>query len=263
MIIENTNGARTFFVEAGPIDGEALMLLHGLGADHEMWTPQIETLAERGYRVLVPDLLGHGQSSRVQTFTLADWERQIIHLLDFRGLQRCTPVGVSMGGVIAQSFAMHHPDRLRRLILCDTFGELRTWKEKLLGVSQIAGLHLFKLLGPNMLARSMAATYKAPFARAARDYFVTKSQHADIAQMILARKAINRIDAIGKIDGQRIPTLVMVGDQFGEFFIRANRKIADAIASARFVILLNAMDPSNLVNPAAFNREVLDFLSQE
>ncbi len=262
MIYRHPNGIHTFFVEAGPPQGETLLLLHGLGADHAMWAPQIPVFADHGYRVLVPDLLGHGQSSRVKSLTLADWNRQLTELLDHLGIDRCTPIGVSMGGVIAQFLAISHPDRLQRLILCDTFGELKTWKEKLLGYSQLVGLYLFRLLGPRMLAKSMAATYKAPFARRARDYFMAQSQTADIQQMILARKAINRIDAIGKIDGARIPTLVMVGDQFGDFFIQANRKIAEAIPRARFVILPQAMDPSNLVNPDAFNREVLAFLAQ-
>jgi len=51
----------------------------------------------------------------------------------------------------------------------------------------------------------------------------------DFDQLILARKAINRIDAIGKIDGERIPALVMAGDGFGEAFIEVNRKLATGI----------------------------------
>jgi hypothetical protein len=52
----------------------------------------------------------------------------------------------------------------------------------------------------------------------------------------------------------------MVGDQFGKSFIETNRKIADGIKGAKFVVLKDAMDPSNLVNPEAFNQEVLTFL---
>jgi hypothetical protein len=52
----------------------------------------------------------------------------------------------------------------------------------------------------------------------------------------------------------------MVGDQFGEWFIEINRKIAGAMPRSKFVVLENAMDPSNLVNPVDFNREVLKFL---
>ncbi|MGD9144874.1 MAG: alpha/beta hydrolase, partial [Anaerolineae bacterium] len=68
------------------------------------------------------------------------------------------------------------------------------------------------------------------------------------------------IDAIQRIEGDGMPTLVMVGDQFGDAFIEINRKIADGIKGSKFVVLTDSMDPSNLVNPVAFNREVLAFL---
>jgi 3-oxoadipate enol-lactonase len=86
------------------------------------------------------------------------------------------------------------------------------------------------------------------------------SLQADFDQLIMARRAINQIDAIGKIDGARIPTLVLVGDQFGLSFVEINRKIANGIKGSSFVVLKNSMDPSNLVNPDGFNRFVLDFL---
>ena len=260
MILKNPDGTTTYFQEYGDPAHEAMVLLHGLGANHSMWEPQFDVFVRNDYFVLAPDLLGHGQSSKVKALTLEDWENQISSLLAFKGLSRCILIGVSMGGVIAQSLAMHSPEKLSRLIMSDTFGELKTWKEKALGYSQVLGLWVFKLLGNNMMARSMAATYKAPFAKRARDYFVSQSHDVDIDQLILARKAINKIDAIGKIDGERIPTLVMVGDGFGEHFIEANRKIARGIKGAEFVILKDAMDPSNLVNPDAFNQAVLAFL---
>jgi hypothetical protein len=57
-----------------------------------------------------------------------------------------------------------------------------------------------------------------------------------------------------------MPTLVMVGDQFGESFIEINRKIAAGIKGSKFVVLSESMDPSNLVNPTAFNHQALAFL---
>ena len=237
-----------------------MVLLHGIGTDHRMWAPQIPVFAGQGYPVLAPDLLGHGQSSKVSALALQDWEEQIQSLLRHQGVSQCILVGVSMGGVIAQSLAMHHPEKVSRLVLSDTFGELKTLREKALGYSQVAGFRLYQVLGHKMLSRGMARAYRAPFAHAARDYFRQASLQVDFEQLILARKAINKIDAIGKIDGDRIPTLVLVGDGFGQAFVEANRKIADAIRGSKFVVLQNAMDPSNLVNPAAFNREVLQFL---
>jgi len=260
-ILKNSDGTETFLQEAGKPTGKAIVLLHGIGADHKMWEPQVQVFADNGYLVLVPDLLGHGKSSKVKTLELRDWESQINELLVQKGLRHCILIGVSMGGVIAQSFAVNNPEKVSRLILSDTFGELKTWQEKALGFSQVLGFRIYKVLGNKMLAKGMASAYKAPFAKQAREYFSKESLNADFDQLILSRKAINKIDAIGKIDGDRIPTLVMVGDQFGKSFVEINKKIADGIKGAKFVVLKDAMDPSNLVNPVAFNQEVLTFLS--
>ncbi len=260
MILDNQDGTKTFLHEAGDPANQAMVLLHGIGAEHNMWGPQLQVFAESGYRVLAPDMLGHGKSSRMTSITLLDWEHQISDLLAHKGLDTCILIGVSMGGVIAQSYAAHQPNKVSCLILSDTFGELKTWQEKALAHSQVIGFKLYRLLGARLLAKGMASAYKAPFAWRARQYFRQETLNADFTQLILARKAINRIDAIQTIDGNRIATLVMVGDRFGKAFIRANKKIADGINGSKFVVLERSMDPSNLVNPGAFNQEVLAFL---
>ncbi|MEN8173032.1 MAG: alpha/beta hydrolase [Chloroflexota bacterium] len=244
----------------GNAEDEAMVLLHGIGADHRMWAPQIQTFADQGYYVLAPDLLAHGETSKVEKLALKDWDDQIDKILAHFGLSNCILVGVSMGGVIAQSYAMNNPEKVRRLVLSDTFGELKTFQEKMLGYSQVIGFKIYKVLGGKLLAKGMASAYKAPFAKLAKAYFSEVSLRVDFDQLVLARKAINQIDAIGKINGEQIPTLNLVGDQFGKSFVEINRKISQGIKGSKFVILEHSMDPSNLVNPDDFNREVLQFL---
>lgn len=263
MKIKNTDGTVTVYSALGNAANEAIVLLHGIGADHRMWQPQMAEFASNGFYVLAPDLLGHGQSSKVKHLELRDWEHQIIDLLNEHQRETCILVGVSMGGVIAQSFAVNHPNKVSRLIVSDTFAELKTPLERALGLLQVIGFWLFKRLGTAALAKGMASTYKAPFAQQAKDYFSQIALEADFDQLILARRAINRIDVVEQLRHLKIPTLVMVGDQFGQFFIEINRKIANAVKDAKFVVLSEAMDPSNLVNPASFNRELLTFLQAD
>ncbi len=260
MIIENPDGTKTFIREEGNPSSEVVLFLHGIGADHQMWEPQIQAFAEKGFYVLVPDLLGHGQSSKIENLDLLDWENQINELLKSKGISKCILVGVSMGGAIAQSFAKNNSEKVSKLVLSDTFGELKTVQEKVLGFSQVIGFKLYKVLGGRMLAMGMESAYKAPFAKRAKDYFSKVSMNVDFDQMILARKAINKIDVIGKINGENIPSLVIVGEEFGKSFVEINRKIANGIEGSKFVVLEKSMDPSNLVNPEGFNKEVLDFL---
>lgn len=260
MKITNTDGTETVYSALGDAANEAIVLLHGIGADHTMWQPQMAEFARSGFYVLAPDLLGHGQSSKVQHLELRDWESQILDLLREHQRKSCILVGVSMGGVIAQSLAVHHPAKVSRLIVSDTFAELKTPLERALGLSQVMGFWIFKRIGTAAMAKGLTSTYQAPFAKPAKDYFSQVALNADFDQLILARRAINRIDVVEQLQYLQIPTLVMVGDRFGPFFVAINRKIANAVKDAKFVVLNEAMDPSNLVNPASFNREVLTFL---
>ncbi|MGD1859986.1 MAG: alpha/beta fold hydrolase [Leptolyngbyaceae cyanobacterium] len=260
MKITNTDGTETVYSALGNAANEAIVLMHGIGADHRMWQPQMAEFARNGLYVLAPDLLGHGQSSKVQHLELQDWEHQILDLLREHQKETCILVGVSMGGAIALSFAVNHPDRVSRLIVSDTFAELKTPLELALGLSQVVGFWIFKHLGAAAMAKGLVTTYQAPFAKLAKDYFAQVALDADFDQLIRARRAINRVDVIEQLRQLKIPTLVMVGEQFGSFFIEINRKIANAVTGAKFVVLNEAMDPSNLVNPANFNRTVLTFL---
>lgn len=239
---------------------KTLLLLHGIGADHKMWQPQIQSYTAAGYRLLIPDLFGHGRSSFLNQIELHDWHNQINWLLDHCKTQHCTVIGVSMGGVIAQSFVVNYPERTEAIVLTDTFGELRTPKEKMLGLSQVIGFQLFRLLGKSLLMKTMRSVYQANHAQAAQAYFDKVSLEADIHQMLLARKAINRIDSLNRLKSITTPALVMVGEDLGEWFVEINRKIANALPQAEFVTLAQSIDPSNLVNPDEFNKQVLSFL---
>ncbi|MEM9905041.1 MAG: alpha/beta hydrolase [Cyanobacteria bacterium P01_D01_bin.44] len=263
MILKNPDNTETYYETRGDSTSETLLLLHGIGADHAMWQPQIQKYAGQGYHLLIPDLFGHGLSSQLSHLNLSDWHRQINWLLDSHSVEKCTLIGASMGGVIAQSFVVDHLPRVNKIIITDSFGELSTLKEKLLGLSAIVGFNLFKLFGKQLLAKGTRSTYSAEYAQQARDYFEQVSLSVDLNQMILARKAINRIDGLNKLKHITLPALVIVGADLGQWFIDINRKIADSLPNAEFVILEKSMDPSNLVNPIEFDNQVLRFLKRE
>jgi len=265
--LQNPDGRKTYYKALGEGTDETLLLLHGIGADHAMWQPQMDVFAAAGFRILTPDLFGHGKSSALSAPALSDWHRQINWLLDHHSVKKCTLIGVSMGGVIAQSFAVSYPQRVNKLIVADTFGSLSTLRENVMGASAIAALYLFKavfkIFGKQLMAKTLQSTYRASYAKAAQTYFKEASKDIDFDQLLLARKAINRIDILQQLQSITLPSLVMVGADFGKDFIEINRKVAKALPNSQFVILQQAMDPSNLVNPAAFNQHVMDFLAEK
>jgi len=248
---------------AGDAAGEPVFLIHGLGAERGMWKHQIGPLAEAGYVVVAPDMLGHGASSRVEELSLDDFVFEIDLLADHLGVNSFTIVGISMGGVIAQHYAVQRPQRLRSVVIADSFGDLQSLMERLIGMSQIVSFRILGLLGRDVFARVITSAYRPTFAKEARKYLYAQALQADIGQLILARKAINRVRVFAGLEQLDIPALVIVGDQCGQRFVDINRKIASHMRNSEFAVIKGAMDPSCLVKPARFNQLVLDFFGRQ
>jgi len=105
------------FVEGGVSEGPPILLLHGFAADKDNWTRFGKHLEAAGYRIVAPDLPGHGESSRLEkhSYDIPNQVEFVAAFLDDRGIESAHLVGNSMGGHIAGAFAALYPDRVRSL----------------------------------------------------------------------------------------------------------------------------------------------------
>ncbi|HET9426940.1 MAG TPA: alpha/beta hydrolase [Allosphingosinicella sp.] len=109
------NGIRMHYQVRGT--GEPLLLLHGFGACGADWAEVADVLAE-DYRVIIPDLRGHGWSTNPSDrFTMRQSSEDIAALLDHLGLQRVKAMGISAGGMNLLHLATREPDRIETLVL--------------------------------------------------------------------------------------------------------------------------------------------------
>jgi pimeloyl-ACP methyl ester carboxylesterase len=100
--------------------GSPVVLIHGVGADLEMWEPVAERLAPL-HDVVRYDMLGHGASAKPPgPYRLDDFVDQLRRLVDGLGCERFVLAGFSMGGLVAQGFALAAPARVERLVLVNT-----------------------------------------------------------------------------------------------------------------------------------------------
>jgi pimeloyl-ACP methyl ester carboxylesterase len=102
-------------------EGFPVLMGHSYLWDSSMWAPQIDALS-RHYKVIVPDLWGHGQSGRLpeNTHKLGDVATHASRLLDALGVRECAIVGLSVGGMWGSELALREPDRVRCLVMMDT-----------------------------------------------------------------------------------------------------------------------------------------------
>jgi pimeloyl-ACP methyl ester carboxylesterase len=113
---------RTRAIDAG--DGQPLLLLHGIGGHAEAWARNVVRLG-RTARAIAIDFLWHGFSAKpdyVPGDDVPAYARQILDLLDAERIERVDIEGESLGGWVGMWIALHHPDRLRRLVLNTTAG---------------------------------------------------------------------------------------------------------------------------------------------
>ena len=113
------HGHDVAFRAAGPDDDDApvVCFVHGIAGSSATWAPVMERLSDR-YRVMAPDLLGHGESAKPRgDYSLGAYASGVRDLLAVLGHDRATLVGHSLGGGIAMQFAYQFPDMCERLVL--------------------------------------------------------------------------------------------------------------------------------------------------
>ena len=109
----------------GPDQGINLVFLNGLTQYSSLWTRYADYFVPRGFRILSFDMLGQGQSDKpILSITLDDHQALLKALTEYVGMEQFYLVGISYGGVVAQRFAIAHPERLRGLAPMSTFSEM-------------------------------------------------------------------------------------------------------------------------------------------
>jgi 3-oxoadipate enol-lactonase len=116
------DGLTINYSEWGDPESPAIVLLHGFTSDLRMWAAQTGPFSA-DYRVIAPDLRGHGRTEAPEDlaeYTMGRFCADLLALLDGLGVDICALVGCSFGGMIAVNFATEQPERIAALVLSDT-----------------------------------------------------------------------------------------------------------------------------------------------
>lgn len=121
--VDLPGGVRAHYRDVGPRDAPVIVLIHGFAASTHAWDGWVKALSAN-YRVVVLDLPGHGltRTGGVYVVRPDGFEAVVDDLTRRLGLSRFTLGGNSMGGEVAWTYALDHPDRVERLVLVDAAG---------------------------------------------------------------------------------------------------------------------------------------------
>ena len=220
-----------FYTKTG--SGPPLLLLHGNGEDSTYFVHQVEEFS-RDFTVYAIDTRGHGKSPRgAAPFTISQFADDLLAFMDQQRLPQADILGFSDGGNIALTFALRHPDRVRRLILNGANLDPKGVKP-LVQLPIVAGYHF-------------ASLFKSPKVRA----------HAELLGLMVNEPHIDPAE----LKKLTMPALVIAGtkDMIRE---RHTRLIANSIPNARLALIPGDHFIASKA-PAAFNRAVRQFLEEE
>lgn len=244
----------------GPDDAPVLVLSNSLGTDLRMWSPQVERFAAH-FRVLRYDTRGHGASLVTDgPYTIEQNARDLLALLDHLKLDAVSFCGLSMGGLIGQWLAIHQPNRLRRLVLCNTaakIGSPDTWNPRIDGVLR-DGAAGMRALREGTLARWFTPAFVSANADVVEPIVETLQATSPVGYAANCA-AVRDADFLGSLKPGNVPCLVVCGLHDPVTTPADGRILAARIGASR-VIDLEAAHLSNVEASEAFTREVLAFL---
>jgi 3-oxoadipate enol-lactonase len=256
-----TNGIELHYTIEGPVgaQGPWLVMSHSLACNSHMWDPQMPALTKR-FNVLRFDTRGHGQSDApAGAYTLEQMADDVKGLLDGLGIASAHWAGLSMGGMIGQTFALKYPGVLKSLVLADTTSRYPAeaapmWADRI-KIAESKGME--PLVQPT-LERWFTAAYR-------------ESQPANvrrIADMIRATpvpgyvgccNAIPKINLTARLKDIKVPALVIVGADDAGTPPAMAREIQENLPGSELLVIPSAAHISNIEQAAAFDAALIRF----
>jgi 3-oxoadipate enol-lactonase len=248
------------FADAGK--GPAVVLVHAIGCDLGMWEDLAAELLANGMRVVRVDVRGHGASpAPPRPYSLADLAADVAAVLDRCGIDRAHWVGLSMGGMIGQAFALGHAGRLGSLVLANTTssygaGGRAMWETRAKAVEEggmeaIADLVMTRYFSDAFRQRDPEAV-----ARVRKRFLATDPQgYIGCCDAIRDLAFTQRLAAIAA------PTLVIAAEMDAGTPPAMSEEIARRIPGARLAIIAGAAHLSAVESPREFNALVREFLA--
>jgi pimeloyl-ACP methyl ester carboxylesterase len=264
------DGMTIHFQEFGDSSDPTVLLIHGYTASTFVWHRVAPKLAEQGFHIIAPDLVGFGYSEKPAWFdySIASQARMIVRLMNILGIGRATVVGSSYGGAVASTVALDYSERVEKLVLVDAVCNDDILDHPLLKLAAMPGVgEIFTsfFLDSKAFHKMRMKNTLAP----ANHHLITKDRVESVHRPLAARDAHHAVLATSRSwdacriqdDAQYInqPTLIIWGDQDKVIPIENGERLFNSILNSRFVVFKDCGHVPPEENPELFIDLVSEF----
>lgn len=249
--------------------GEPLVLIYGYAGHSGLWFRQIPVLSKK-YQVIAFDNRGVGRSDKPDTpYTMAMMAGDVAGLLDVIGVDAAHIFGISLGGMIAQHFALSYPQRVISLILgCTNCGGVHSIQPEPESLAALFDFEHFKKMTPEEVVRqAMPFCYSQKFIEENPD-IIDRRVAEQLEYPTPRHGAARQAEAVMGHDTHELlpriksPTLVIAGDNDRLVPVENSRILASRIPKAELVIIKGAGHEFFIEDAEEVNKIVLGFLGR-
>ncbi|MBF6600727.1 MAG: alpha/beta fold hydrolase [Dehalococcoidia bacterium] len=269
MTIAQINGIDIYYEEHGDADAAPVLMIMGFTGNGAAWAPQVPALAAQ-YHLIVFDNRGAGRTSQPEgPYSMQQMASDAAGVLDAAGVASAHIIGASMGGMIAQEFALQYPERVRTLVLaCTTPGgphspdyeRMHAEAGTLLDATEVN-------MSPERMRETMELLFTPEFIANPGPGFLqfagsSVQYPASLTGMKAQMQAILAHDTYDRLPRISAPTLVVAGDADPLVSPDNSRILAARIPGARLRLLPGQRHGFTAEKPEETNAILLEFLSQ-
>lgn len=243
----------------GPAGAPPLILANSLGTSADMWQPQMGVLTQR-FRVVRYEHRGHGGTvAPPGPYAMDDLGSDLVSVLDDIGIERASVMGLSLGGSVALWTAIHHPERVDRLVVACSAAHwppAEAWRQRIDAVRQSG---LASLL-PVLLQRWFTDGFvdrRSP----AGQLVASMLERVDAEGYCSCCAALEAMDLRNGLDAITAPTLILAGAADPVVSLTTGAELAGAIAGAGYTVIPGGAHLVNIEQADRFNAAVVDHLA--
>ncbi len=236
-----------------------------MGSAGDDWLLQVPAL-EPHYRILAPDARGHGRSPKpLGPYSIAEMTNDVVDVMDDLGVESAHVAGLSMGGAIAQQLAITYPERVRSLVLVNTFARVRpvgvTGLQRFFKRIWALQFGTMRDLGEPVMLGLFPKPEQAEVRRLGLERFLSHNTSKEVYKSVL--RAVVSFDSRRHLAQITAPTLIVAGDRDRTVPMLCKQELARGIPNARLVIIPDSGHATPIDQHERFNEVLLEFLSHQ